>query len=70
MRWLVAWSPVLVCAATVGWNPYRGLLAAPMRTAILLGIALVLMAAGAAWTIARRVRGPHDLTVGTWVVPR
>ena len=33
-------------------------------------LAFVLMAAGAAWTIAVPARGPHDRIAGTWVVPR
>jgi hypothetical protein len=33
-------------------------------------LALMSVAAGAAWTIAVPGRGPHDRIVGTWVVPR
>jgi len=28
------------------------------------------LALGVAWTVARRTRGPHDVLMGTWVVPR
>jgi hypothetical protein len=28
------------------------------------------LALGALWTIVRRTRGPHDLLMRTWVVPR
>jgi hypothetical protein len=28
-----------------------------------------ILAIGLAWTIAARTRGPHDILVGTWVVP-
>ena len=33
-------------------------------------LAFLMMAAGAAWTIANPGRGPHDRVAGTWVVPR
>ena len=38
--------------------------------AVVGGIALGLMAIGAAWTIMAPRRGPHDRIAGTWVVPR
>ena len=37
---------------------------------VVAALAFLLMAAGAAWTIANPARGPHDRIAGTWVVAR
>jgi hypothetical protein len=63
IRFLVAWSPALAWIACVG-VPMFGV-------AVVVGsLAFLMIAAGAAWTIANPGRGPHDRIAGTWVVPR
>ena len=71
VRFLIAWSPVIAWMAYVG-NPMFGDVRAmsPAAASSIGGFVLLLMAAGAAWTIANPGRGPHDRVVGTWVVPR
>ena len=70
-RLLIAWSPVIAWMAYVG-NPMFGELRAmsPAAAYAAGGLAFLLMAAGAVWTIAVPGRGPHDRIAGTWVVPR
>jgi hypothetical protein len=71
VRLLVAWSPAIACMAYVG-NPMFGEPRAmsPDVAVVLASVTLLLMAAGAAWTLANAGRGPHDRIAGTWVVPR
>ena len=71
VRLLIAWSPLIAWMAYVG-NPMFGeLRAVPPAVAYAVGcLALLSVAAGAAWTIAVPGRGPHDRIAGTWVVPR
>jgi hypothetical protein len=71
VRLLIAWSPVIAWMAYVG-NPMFGELRAMSPAAAYAGggLALMSMAAGAAWTIAVPGRGPHDRIAVTWVVPR
>jgi eukaryotic-like serine/threonine-protein kinase len=71
VRILIAWSPVIAWMAYVG-NPMFGELRAmsPAAAYAVGGLALMLVAAGAVWTIAVPGRGPHDRIAGTWVVPR
>jgi hypothetical protein len=70
VRTLVAWSPIVAWLASLGVPPTATFLNAPGRTIPTLWIVIVIMAAGATWTILRRTRGPHDRLVGTWVVPK
>jgi hypothetical protein len=70
-RLLIAWSPVIAWMAYFG-NPMFGELRAmsPATAYAAGGLALMLVAGGAVWTIAVPGRGPHDRIAGTWVVPR
>jgi hypothetical protein len=71
LRVLVAWAPALVWLAYLAVSPkIQGFVPVPVSPIFAIGLALGVMAVGAAWTIARRTRGPHDWIVGTWVVPR
>jgi hypothetical protein len=71
VRYLIAWSPVLAWMAYAG-NPIFGEMRAmsPEVAYAAGGLALMLVAAGAVWTIAAPGRGPHDRIARTWVVPR
>jgi hypothetical protein len=70
IRFLIAWSPALVCIACVG-VPMVGTPRVSPNVAFVVGsLACLVMAAGAVWTIANPARGPHDRIAGTWVVPR
>jgi hypothetical protein len=71
VRLLIAWSPVIAWMAYAG-NPMFGDVRAmsPADAYAVGGLSLILMAAGAVWTIAVPGRGPHDRVAGTWVVPR
>jgi hypothetical protein len=70
VRFLIAWSPALVWIGCVG-VPMFGTPHVSASVAFVRGsLAFLVMAAGAAWTIAIPARGPHDRIVGTWVVPR
>lgn len=70
LRFLVAWSPALVWMACVGVPMFGKPRVSPDEALVVGSVALVVMAAGAAWTIAVPGRGPHDRIAGTWVVPR
>jgi hypothetical protein len=70
IRFLVAWSPALAWIACVGVPMFGEPRVSPDVAFILGSLAFLLMAAGAAWTIALPGRGPHDRIAGTWVVPR
>jgi hypothetical protein len=69
-RFLVAWSPALVWIACVGVPMFGDPRVSPDVAVVLGSLALLVMAAGVAWTIAVPGRGPHDRIAGTWVVPR
>jgi hypothetical protein len=70
VRFLIAWSPALVCIACVG-VPMIGTPHVSPNTAFVVGsLAFLMMTAGAVWTIANPARGPHDRIAGTWVVSR
>jgi hypothetical protein len=71
VRFLIAWSPAIALMAYIG-NPMFGDVRAmsPAAAYAAGSLALLTMAAGAALTIAKPGRGPHDRVVGTWVVPR
>ena len=71
VRLLIAWSPAIAWIAYVGipmFGDVREM--SPAATYTASGLALMLMAAGALWTIAVPRRGPHDRVAGAWVVPR
>jgi hypothetical protein len=69
IRFLVAWSPALAWIACVGVPMFGEPLVSPDVAVVVGSLAFLLMAAGAAWTIANPERGPHDRIAGTWVVP-
>jgi hypothetical protein len=71
LRTLVAGSPAIIWLTYLAFSPkVQGFVPTPPNpvegTLIIVGV----LVAGHAWTIARRIRGPHDLLTGTWVVPR
>ena len=70
IRFLVAWSPALAWIACVGVPMFGEPRVSPDVAFVVGSLAFLLMAAGAAWTIAVPGRGPHDRIAGTWVVPR
>jgi hypothetical protein len=70
VRFLVAWSPALAWIACVGVPMFGEPRVSPDVAVVVGSLAFLLMAAGAAWTIANPGRGPHDRIAGTWVVPR
>lgn len=70
IRFLVAWSPALAWIACVGIPMFGEPRVSPDVAVVVGSLAFLLMAAGAAWTIANPRRGPHDRIAGTWVVPR
>jgi hypothetical protein len=70
-RAMAAWSPAIVWLAYLAASPrVQGFVPVPASPLVGTTTTLVLLGAGAIWTIARPVRGPHDRLVGTWVVPR
>jgi hypothetical protein len=71
VRLLIAWSPVIAWMAYAG-NPMFGepRVMSPDVAFVAASVTLLLMAAGAVWTIANPGRGPHDRIASTWVVPR
>jgi hypothetical protein len=70
IRFLVAWSPVLVWIGCVGVPMFGEPRVSPDVASIVGSLAFLLMTAGAVWTIAVPGHGPHDRITGTWVVPR
>jgi hypothetical protein len=70
VRFLVAWSPALAWIACVGVPMFGEPRVSPDVAVAVGSLAFVMIAAGAAWTIAVPGRGPHDRIAGTWVVPR
>ena len=70
IRFLVAWSPALAWIACVGVPMFGEPRVSPDVAVVVGSLAFLMMAAGAAWTIANPGRGPHDRIAGTWVVPR
>jgi hypothetical protein len=70
IRFLVAWSPALAWIACVGVPIFGEPRVSPDVAVVVGSLAFLMMAAGAAWTIANPGRGPHDRVAGTWVVPR
>ncbi len=70
IRFLVAWSPVLVWIGCVGVPMFGEPRVSPDMAFVVGSLVFLLMAAGVVWTIASPGRGPHDRIAGTWVVPR
>jgi hypothetical protein len=70
IRFLAAWSPALAWIACVGVPMFGNPRVAPEAAVGLGSLAVLVIAAGVAWTIAVPGRGPHDRIAGTWVVPR
>jgi hypothetical protein len=70
IRFLVAWSPVLVWIGCVGVPMFGEPRVSPDIAFVVGSLVFLLMAVGVAWTIASPGRGPHDRIAGTWVVPR
>ena len=61
----IAWFVYLALAPKVqGFVPTPG--APLLSTTLTVGV----LGLGALWTISRRTRGPHDVLLGTWVIPR
>jgi hypothetical protein len=61
----IAWLTYLAVAPKV-----QGFVPTPSSPIAATLTTVSILAIGLAWTIARRTRGPHDILVGTWVVPR
>jgi hypothetical protein len=70
VRFLVAWSPALSWIACVGVPMFGEPRVSPDVAVVVGSLAFLLLAAGAAWTVANPGRGPHDRIAGTWVVAR
>jgi hypothetical protein len=70
IRFLIAWSPVLVWIAFVGVPMFGEPRVSPDTAFVVGSLVFLFMSAGVAWTIANPTRGPHDRIAGTWVVPR
>jgi eukaryotic-like serine/threonine-protein kinase len=70
-RVLVAWLPAIVWLTYLAASPkIQGWVPSPAFPRLGTSLTLCALAIGAAWTIARPNRGPHDRLTGTWVVPR
>lgn len=70
-RALVAWAPAIAWFMYLAASPkVQGLVPTPPNPLLGTAVTLGALAAGAALTIARPSRGPHDWLLGTWVVPR
>jgi hypothetical protein len=70
VRLLVAWSPALAWIAYAGLPMFGTRAMSPAVAALGGSLAMLVIAAGAVWTLVVPGRGPHDRIVGTWVVPR
>ena len=71
LRALVAMLPALAWLAYLAASPrVQGWVPAPEFPLATTAVALGGLALGMIWTVASSARGPHDLVVGTWVVPR
>jgi hypothetical protein len=69
-RAAVGWLPGIAWILSLGLSPVTRMLASPVATMFGAGVAIIALAAGGAWAIARPSRGPHDHLLHTWVVPR
>lgn len=70
LRVLVAWSPAVAWFISLGFAPIDRMRSAALSPLVPAALVLAALAAGAAWTLVRRTRGPHDVITRTWVVPR
>jgi len=70
-RVLVAGIPGIVWLTYLALAPkVQGFVPTPTSPIAATLTTVSILALGLAWTITRRTRGPHDIVVGTWVVPR
>ncbi|HKE86669.1 MAG TPA: protein kinase [Vicinamibacterales bacterium] len=70
-RVLVAGIPGIVWLTYLALAPkVQGFVPTPTSPITATLTTVSILALGLAWTVARRTRGPHDIVVGTWVVPR
>jgi eukaryotic-like serine/threonine-protein kinase len=70
-RTLVAASPAIVWLIYLALAPkVRGFVPTPPMPLASTLVTVGVLALGLVWTVARRTRGPHDILLGTWVVPR
>jgi hypothetical protein len=70
-RALIAWAPAIAWFVYLAASPkVQGFVPTPPNPLLGLAVTLGALAVGAALTIARPSRGPHDWLLGTWVVPR
>jgi hypothetical protein len=71
VRTLVAWAPVIAWLVYLAASPkVQGFVPVPPNPLLGMSLAVGAMAIGAALTIARPSRSPHDWLLGTWLVPR
>ena len=70
-RTLVAGLPAIAWLTYLAFVPrVQGFVPTPPMPIAGTLVTVGMLALGLIWTIARRTRGPHDVLVGTWVVPR
>jgi len=71
MRTLVAGMPAIAWLTHLAFSPkVQGFVPTPPSPLTATLVTVGVLAVGLVWTIVRRMRGPHDLLMGTWVVPR
>ena len=71
VRTLAAGLPAIAWLTYLALSPMvQRFVPVPPSPGTLTLLTVSVLAAGLAWTIVRRTRGPHDLLTGTWVVPR
>jgi hypothetical protein len=82
VRTLVVWTPLLVCTALFIWRmidasgtaglPFEEIIRASIDLVAdyyILQASVLLLLAGAAWSLITPHRGPHDRLAGTYLVP-
>jgi uncharacterized RDD family membrane protein YckC len=70
-RVLVAGLPAIAWLTYLAFVPrVQGFVPTPPRPFLGTLLTVGVLALGALWTAIRRTRGPHDILLGTWVVPR
>jgi hypothetical protein len=70
-RVLVAWAPAIAWLLYLASSPkVQGFVPTPPNPLLGTLLTLAALGIGAALTIVRPERGPHDWLLGTWVVPR
>jgi hypothetical protein len=71
LRVLIAGLPAIVWLTYLALSPkVQGFVPTPPNPIVTTLITVSVLALGLLWTVVRRTRGPHDLLLGTWVVPR